>query len=148
MQRLASLFMSVFLAVVDPARKVMTYSNAGHEPVVIVQPHLPPQLLEPTAPVIGVFDDQHHLFRQETIDLWPGSLLVAVTDGITEMKTAAGEFFGVERLCECVEKLRNAEPFEIVDALIGEIGAFSGVPLRDDVAVLVARFGDQTTIRG
>jgi sigma-B regulation protein RsbU (phosphoserine phosphatase) len=143
----AESFASVFLAVVDPTRKMMSYSNAGHEPVILVNPHLPPQLLAPTAPVIGVFDDQHHLFRQETVDLWPGTLLVAVTDGITEMKNEAGEFFGIERLCDCVDDLREADPAAIVDALIGEIGAFSGAPLRDDVAVLVARFGDSSARR-
>lgn len=133
-------FASVFLGIVDSHRRVMTYANAGHEPIYIVHPHHDPCVLEPTAPIIGVFDDQHHLFRQETIDLWPGSLLVATTDGVTEMKSPGGEFFGMERLTECIQKLRNEEPAEVVEGIVRELRLFSEGPLLDDVAILVARF--------
>jgi len=133
-------FASVFLGIVDSHRRVLTYSNAGHEPVIVVHPHLDPYLLRPTAPIIGVFDDQHHLFRQENIDLWPGSLLVATTDGVTEMKNPEGEFFGVERLMECVRRARDAEPEDVVSAIVREVKFFSESPLRDDIAILTARF--------
>ena len=133
-------FASVFHGIVDVHRRVMTYSSAGHEPVIVVHPHLDPHVLKPTAPVIGVFDDQHHLFRQENIDLWPGSLLVATTDGVTEMKNPDGEFFGMARLLACVQDARDLEPSDVVDAIVGEIGRFSQGPLRDDAAILVVRF--------
>jgi sigma-B regulation protein RsbU (phosphoserine phosphatase) len=132
-------FASVFLGIVDPHRRVMTYASAGHEPVIVVHPHLDPHVLPPTAPIIGVFDDQHHLFRQEMIDLWPGSLLVATTDGATEVRNGSGEFFGIERLVDCIARNRDAEPNAIVDATIREISSFSSA-WHDDVAILVARF--------
>jgi serine phosphatase RsbU (regulator of sigma subunit) len=133
-------FASVFMGIVDPKRRVFTYSSAGHEPVVLVQPHQEPKLLPPTAPIIGVFDDQHHLFRQESTELWPGSLLVATTDGATEVRNSEGEFFGTERLMACVGRHREASPSAIVDAILKEIAQFSADAWHDDVAVLVARF--------
>src|SRR5579872_4061981 len=50
-------FASVFLGIVDPKRRALTYSSAGHDAVILVHPHLSAKLLGPTAPVIGVFDD-------------------------------------------------------------------------------------------
>lgn len=133
-------FASVFLGIVDPTRRVMTYCSAGHEPVVIVHPTHAPRALPPTAPIIGVFDDQAHLFRQATTDLWPGSLLVAATDGVTEMRGPANEFFGTERLLRCIDEHREASPKGIVDAIVTEISRFTSEPWHDDVAILAARF--------
>jgi serine phosphatase RsbU (regulator of sigma subunit) len=133
-------FASVFLGIVDHKRRVFTYSSAGHEPVVLVHPHLEPRLLPPTAPIIGVFDDQHHLFRQESTDLEPGSLLVATTDGATEVRNSEDEFFGTERLISCIGRHRGSSPTEMVDSILAEIAQFSAGAWHDDVAVLVARF--------
>ncbi|MBV8602933.1 MAG: serine/threonine-protein phosphatase [Candidatus Eremiobacteraeota bacterium] len=133
-------FASVFFAIVDSRRRTMTYACAGHEPAFLVHPHMDPQVLAPTAPIIGVFDDQHHLFRQETVDLWPGSLLVAATDGVTETRGADGSFFGIDRLHECVSAHRDEQPSAIIDAILERSEAFSRSGWHDDVAILAARF--------
>jgi sigma-B regulation protein RsbU (phosphoserine phosphatase) len=133
-------FATVFLGILDPHRRMMTYSSAGHEPVIMAHPHVEPVVLAPTAPIIGVFEDQHHLFKQEAIALWPGSLLVATTDGVTEVRNSEGELFGIERLLDCVTRLRDAHPSAIVDGIIEEISKFSKTPWQDDLAILVARF--------
>ena len=133
-------FASVFLGVVDPRRRTMTYASAGHEPVVLVHPHDEPRVLDPTAPLIGVFDDQHHLFKQETVDLWPGSLLVMTTDGVTEARSASGDFYGMDGLLRCIVRERDAEPTTIVDAILRDVAAFSPFELRDDIAIVTVRF--------
>jgi sigma-B regulation protein RsbU (phosphoserine phosphatase) len=133
-------FASVFLGVVDPKRRSMTYSSAGHEPAILVHPHSEPQVLEPTAPLIGVFDDQHHLFKQETVHLWPGSLLVLTTDGVTEARSADRDFYGIDGLLNCVRRERDAVPTAIVDAILNDIAGFSPDALRDDIAIVAVRF--------
>jgi phosphoserine phosphatase RsbU/P len=133
-------FASVFFAIVDSHRRILTYASAGHEPVVLIHPHLGPKVLAPTAPIIGVFEDQHHLFRQESLELWPGSLLVATTDGVTEMRNALGEFYGMDRLLACIERSRNDEPGELVDRISRDVRDFSAGGWHDDVAILSARF--------
>jgi serine phosphatase RsbU (regulator of sigma subunit) len=133
-------FASVFLGVVEPRRRSMTYASAGHEPIILTQPFAEPRVLPPTCPIIGVFDDQHHLFKQEIVDLLPGSLLVMATDGVTEARNAAKELFGMERLLACVRENRHAAPAAIVDAIIAATEQFVPDGLQDDVAVLAARF--------
>ena len=134
-------FASVFLATVDPERRVLTYASAGHEPVFIVQPQGGVEILKPTAPLIGVFDDQHHLFHQGNVRLERGTMLVATTDGLTDARNQDGEFYGMRRLLAAVEKHQKAAPNNVVEAILGEAGAFCGGSWQDDVAILVARFG-------
>jgi serine phosphatase RsbU (regulator of sigma subunit) len=134
-------FASIFFAVADPLRRTLSYANAGHEPVLIVSPAGEVTVLKPTAPLIGVFDDQHHLFRQESIAIQEGAILIATTDGVTEARTPDGDFFGMERFVAAVEASRNESPEGIVKRVIDDVRAFSDGRLRDDIAIVAVRFG-------
>jgi sigma-B regulation protein RsbU (phosphoserine phosphatase) len=103
-------------------------------------PGQPARTIEPTAPLIGVFDDQHHLFKQSYVDLPPGTIFVATTDGITEARNPAGEFFGMAGFIDVIEAHAHGSMEQIVAALIEEARTFSADRLRDDIAVVAARF--------
>lgn len=134
-------FASVFFGVVDSSRRTMSYASGGHEAAAICVPGAKPRLLDPTAPLIGVFDDQHHLFKQAHVELPPGSILVATTDGITEARSPEGEFFGVDGFLSVVEEYVDAPTEAIVQALLDRSAAHAGSrAIRDDIAVLAARF--------
>jgi sigma-B regulation protein RsbU (phosphoserine phosphatase) len=133
-------FASVFFGMVDSTRRIMQYASGGHEAAVIVVPGERARTIEPTAPLIGVFDDQHHLFKQGYVDLPPGALFVATTDGITEARSPDRTFFGMEGFIEIVETLSEAPVEEIVSTLIERARAFTDDQLRDDIAVVAARF--------
>ncbi|GAC1575590.1 MAG: hypothetical protein NVS3B7_08090 [Candidatus Elarobacter sp.] len=133
-------FASVFFGMVDMSRRMMTYASGGHEAAAIVVPGEPALTLEPTAPLIGVFDDQHHLFKQTFVELPPGTLFVATTDGITEARAPDRSFFGMEGFLATIEELAEAPTELVVRELIERARAFSADNLRDDVAVVAARF--------
>ncbi len=134
-------FASVFFGVVDVTRRSLSFASGGHEAAALLVPGDSPRLLDPTAPLIGVFDDQHHLFRQVHVELPPGALLVATTDGVTEARSDDGAFFGIERFLEIAAELAEAPPQTIVESLIERAAGHAGERgLRDDIAVLVARF--------
>jgi serine phosphatase RsbU (regulator of sigma subunit) len=133
-------FASVFFGLVDVSRRFMQFSSGGHEPVAVIVPGERARVIEPTAPLIGVFDDQHHLFKQAHIELPPGAVFVATTDGITEARSPAGEFFGMEGFIEVIEANANAPVEQIVQELIARASAFTHDNLRDDIAVVAARF--------
>lgn len=133
-------FATLFFGLVDAKRKIITYTNAGHEPVIMVQPDGSVEILAPTAPIIGVFDDQHHLFRQEVILVSAGSLFIAATDGVTESRNDVGEMFGMARLIDVVVANRNEELKNLVDRVIEESQLFAGGRVKDDVAIMAARF--------
>ena len=77
-------------------------------------------MLDITAPLIGVFDDQHHLFKQALRISRAGSLLVATTDGVTEARNADGQLFGLERFVALVSECRDLPEAAIVDRILHE----------------------------
>ncbi len=134
-------FASVFLAIVDKDRRAMSYASAGHEPVILWRPGRKVEVLAPTAPLIGVFDDQHHLFKQRHLEIEPGTVLVATTDGVTEARSADGRFFGIERLVATVTRaVRTAASMDdVLGAVLDEVHEFAGGRLHDDIAALAVR---------
>jgi sigma-B regulation protein RsbU (phosphoserine phosphatase) len=133
-------FASVFFGVVDATRRILQYASGGHEPVAIIEPGGKAHVIEPTAPIIGVFDDQHDLFKEHYVELPPGTTFVATTDGVTEARSPQGAFFGMEGFIQVIEA-NAAQPVEaIVHALIDRTREFTNDRLRDDIAVVVARF--------
>jgi serine phosphatase RsbU (regulator of sigma subunit) len=132
-------FATVFVGLLDVGRRSMSYASAGHEPVILCHPHQRPALLEPTAPLIGVYDDQHHLFRQSVIDMIPGSLLIATTDGFTEARNAQREFFGTDRLLDAVAGSAHLPVSEIIASLLEQLEHFTAGQIHDDIALLAAR---------
>jgi sigma-B regulation protein RsbU (phosphoserine phosphatase) len=132
-------FASVFFGYVDVTRRIMQYASGGHEPVAIIVPGERARTIEPTAPLVGVFDDQHHLFKQSFVDLPPGTVFVATTDGITEARSSNRSFFGIDGFISVIEEFADAPCETIVKALIARASAFSNDNLRDDIAVVAAR---------
>lgn len=133
-------FATVFFGLVDPKRKVLTYANAGHEPVIIVNPDKTVEWLGPTAPLIGVFDDQHHMFAQDVVRVSPGALLVATTDGITESRNQAGEMFGMDRFVDVVRANCDRDLKVLLDEVINAAQTFGRGRVVDDIAIVAARF--------
>ncbi|GAC1414149.1 MAG: hypothetical protein NVSMB64_24360 [Candidatus Velthaea sp.] len=133
-------FATVFFGLVDPKRKIMTYASAGHEPVIVIHSNRTVEVLAPTAPLIGVFDDQHHLFKQDVVTVFPGSVLVATTDGVTEARNSSGEMFGMKRFIEVVKTHFDGDLTLLIKAVLDETQAFSGTGIIDDMAILAARF--------
>jgi sigma-B regulation protein RsbU (phosphoserine phosphatase) len=133
-------FASVFFGMVDTSRRIMQYASGGHEAAAIIVPGERAYVIEPTAPLIGVFDDQHHLFKQGYVELPPGTLFVATTDGITEARAPDRTFFGMEGFLEVIEAHVNDPVDVIVEALINRAREFTSDHLRDDIAAVAARF--------
>lgn len=131
-------FASVFFGLIDPTRRLMTYSCAAHEPVLLLHPDGKVLALKTTAPLIGVFEDQHHLFKQSFVELQAGTLFVAATDGVTEARSDSGELFGMQRFIDSVQKSRTYDEITIVQRLLDDVEAFCSSRRRDDIAIIAA----------
>ena len=95
-------------------------------------------MLEVTGTVVGAFPVIH--YEEQTVEIRPGDLLIAYTDGITEPENAYGEEFGVERLTETVLRYQNTEPKEIVARIMEAVKHWStAAELPDDMTVVIAR---------
>jgi sigma-B regulation protein RsbU (phosphoserine phosphatase) len=74
------------------------------------------------------------------VDLEPGDLLVACTDGITEAMDPNGEEYGKPRLADSVCKCREQDTKEILRRILEEVDVHSrGGTHEDDRILLVMR---------
>ena len=83
------------------------------------------------------------IFDQISVPFEPGDLFLFFSDGITEMRSPAGELYGADRLAECVRMNRALEPRALVDAVRGAAVAFAqSDSLSDDLTCVAVRIGD------
>ena len=88
---------------------------------------------------VGARRDIRRGTMETALQLAAGDVMVLYTDGVTELRNAAGQEFGIERLSALLEVL-HAEPTErIKSALLDALRAWSSAP-DDDVTLLVARY--------
>ncbi|MGW7490666.1 SpoIIE family protein phosphatase [Streptomyces sp. NPDC054786] len=70
-------------------------------------------------------------------DLFPGDSLVLVTDGITEARSATGEFFDEQRLADALLPATSSGAAGLIGAVHAAVTAFAGRSTPDDQATLV-----------
>jgi len=88
--------------------------------------------------IVGLLPDVE--FECAAVELAPGDLLVACTDGITEAMDVGGDEFTRTRLAELVSNLRAGAPEEIMDAVLAEVDKHSrGGKHEDDRILLVMK---------
>ena len=88
---------------------------------------------------LGVLPDIRHACAEQQLTLGPGDLLVLHTDGMTEAMDGGGRRFGIERLCEEIERLRGLKPQVVIERLFDRVMSFAGPP-ADDVTLVVIRY--------
>lgn len=134
-------FVTLFLAHFDRADRMLTYSNAGHNPPLWWRAGPADGAvawLHPTGPAIGLVEQPE--FRFERIQLNSGDVVVFYTDGVTETHNEAEEQFGEERLAGLVRKNAGKSPAELVRVIKDAVKSFAGTTIpSDDTTILVAK---------
>ncbi len=128
-------FVTFFYSIIDSRTGRLTYSNAGHVPPILVRQNGSILRLESGGALLGVF--KSWAFEQGTIQLEKGDRLVLFTDGISELKDAAEEEFGEERLERLVVRNRTVPAALLKDRILAEIADFANGAFQDDVTVVV-----------
>lgn len=130
-------FATFCLGIYDEATGVLTYTNAGHPPPLLVR-RGDVIRLEIHGMVVGVLPSSP--YQESSLRLEQGDLLVCFTDGVTEPENEYGEMFGEQRLIEVVLKHAAGEPAEVVAAIEDAVCEWCGTrDLQDDLTLMVAR---------
>jgi sigma-B regulation protein RsbU (phosphoserine phosphatase) len=131
-------FVTMFLAVVDPHNNELSYVNAGHNPPVLVGAHNS-QLLTEGGPLLGVIPTPptYVTGRQTFIS---GDLLALYTDGVTEAGASRNEEFGLDRLIGVLSVCKRQTSSVILDTLVQSIQAHAHPhPPDDDHSLLIIK---------
>ena len=135
-----NMFVTLFSARIDLKTGRMEYCNAGHNPIIIVPPDSEPYFLKAKANLaVGLFGD--FPYEAESIDLKPGTRVVAYTDGVNEAEKADKSMYGNDRLLAYVSspKVRASATTEreVVEGLLESVTAFTdGNPQNDDITIM------------
>ncbi|QQS45800.1 MAG: SpoIIE family protein phosphatase [Acidobacteriota bacterium] len=134
------LLVTLVYALVDTETKTLHYSNAGHNPPLLVRASGKWKSLKTGGLLLGVFDKQS--YKSETLHLERGDVLFFYTDGLVEAHTAPPERqeFGDARILDFVLSHRHLKAQAIVDAAIDQIQEFTaGAHQHDDLTLVVVK---------
>lgn len=111
--------------------------NAGHPPPIVVSGSRFHQL-SPGNMALGLMPGVP--FDEQAIELQPGDLLVAYSDGVTEALNETGDFFGEDRLQAVLPALNGVSAREGGLRLLETIDRFTGDRrAHDDLSIIVLK---------
>jgi sigma-B regulation protein RsbU (phosphoserine phosphatase) len=130
-------YATLFLAHYDAASSVLTYSNAGQLPPLVLSRDGKVRRLDQGGTVVGLMDGMH--YDEDRFKMEPGDIVVAYSDGVTEPENDFGEF-GEERMMEVVSRYRD-QPLHMISAQVMQaLDAWIGAAEQpDDITLVLAR---------
>jgi len=130
-------FISLFLAIIDPEKKLFHYCNAGHHPPLLFNVHSKEMnWLHPTGPAIGLGANSD--FESRSITLQPGDFILMYTDGLVEAQNASREEFGDNRLASSLLKHHHITCDSLLKMVRNDAFTFAG-QFQDDVTLLAIK---------
>ena len=114
----------------------MKYSNAGHEPPIIVRGDCQPEILPvPEGFLLGVEEESRYQTMETVLE--PEDTAILYTDGVTEAVNASGELYALANLLETVRYCSSPGAAEISKEILQSVKRFSsGIAQADDITVL------------
>jgi phosphoserine phosphatase RsbU/P len=134
---LADQYATLFYGVFDEPTCTLRYVNAGHNPPIVVRQNHSIIRLETGGAPVGIFPSW--AYEEGRVQLCPGDLLIAYTDGVTEAVDPVGEEWGLEGLRKAVNASGAQSPDDIACSIFRSMDEFSRGRQTDDATVLVAR---------
>ena len=130
-------YATLFLGIYDGRSHKLTYSNGGHLPPILISRDGAVRRLEAGGTVVGLFDNM--TYDEGSVEMHPGEILVAYSDGVTEPENEFGEF-GEERLIDLVSANRHAPLVQISEAVTSAVDDWIGDHEQpDDITLVLAR---------
>ena len=130
-------YATLFLAHYDVATAMMTYSNAGQLPPLVLSRDGQIRRLDKGGTVVGLMDGMQ--YEEDRFHMQPGDIMVAYSDGVTEPENDFGEF-GEERMMEVVARYRDQPLHVISGQVMLALDAWIGAEEQpDDITLVLAR---------
>jgi sigma-B regulation protein RsbU (phosphoserine phosphatase) len=131
-------FVTLFLGVLDPQSGALVYSNAGHNPPILLRAAEPEQvvLLRNTGMPLGV--EESALWPARQVQMASGDVLVMYTDGVTDAEDVDGAWYELDRLEAVVKRSRGGTAQAVRDAILADVQRFTRNAVQaDDMALVV-----------
>jgi len=118
----------------------LVYANAAHPPFLLHRREEGrTDVIEQPGHLLGAMPKMEYEECRTTIS--SGDTLFVYTDGLTDRRTAAGEFYSIDRVARLLENAGEIEVGELYDRIYADICSFATTEeFKDDIAFVVTRF--------
>lgn len=139
-QNESSMFVTLFVGILDLQSGLMTYCNAGHNPPVMVKSNGEAYFMhvEKNLPV-GIFKE--FVYKNEEIHLDLDSKLFCYTDGVVEAENIAKEIYTDEKLIESISEHHSYCVKGMTEHILESVSLHAhSVEQSDDITILVINY--------
>jgi len=131
-------FVTAFYGILDATNRTLAYSNAGHNPPLLIDGDGKARFEERGGVPLGMFRDSRYYEYFATIE--PGQILVLYTDGVTEAMNSQNEEYGKDRLVEAALRGRDLSARELIDFIHRDVMDWTdGRGAHDDVTFFIVK---------
>lgn len=127
-------FITAIYGILDSTNRTFVFSNAGHNPPMLIKPDGDFKYVEYGNLPLGMFRDIR--YHQHFIRFERDQVMVVYTDGITEAANESGEEFGRERFAKSVLQCIGLPAKEMIDHIRKDVADFTERKFLDDDGTL------------
>lgn len=129
---------SLFVARLDPASGTLDYCSAGHPPTLLLRASGETEPLSEGGMLLGMSADA--LYRRGRVELGPGDIVLAYSDGVIEARNDDDQDFGCERLEAHLRGARRGSADMLLFSVLAALQDFAAPhALADDTSLVVIR---------
>ncbi|MCP4548346.1 MAG: SpoIIE family protein phosphatase [bacterium] len=170
-----NMFATFVYCLLDTNNANLTLTNAGHNPPILLRKNGSVLMLETGGLILGMLPKMS--YKQETVHMDPGDVLILFTDGITEAEVTIvsddldvaadgaadsvaadddvdevvddSNMYGEERLLQVLKDKAHLSAIEIREAILKSVNSFTkGSPQSDDITLVVIKRQDVQAVEG
>lgn len=131
-------FITAIYGILDSTNKTFVFSNAGHNPPLLIKPDGEYRFVEYGDMPLAMFDDAR--YHQHFIRFEPGQVMVIYTDGITEAANPSGEEYGPERFADRILDGIHLPARRLIDHVrVGVADFCEQSSLADDATLFIVK---------
>ncbi|MDT4955653.1 MAG: phosphoserine phosphatase RsbU/P [Acidobacteriota bacterium] len=131
-------FVTAFYGVLDASNKTLAYTNAGHNPPLVMNADGTAHFIERGGLPLGMFRNTRYYEYYQSVE--PGQTLVLYTDGVTEANGVGGEEYGRDRLEEAVRANRHLSAKDLITAIQQDVLVWTeGRGASDDMTFFIIK---------
>ncbi len=127
-------FITAIYGILDGTNRTFVFSNAGHNPPMLIKPDGEYKYVEYGDTPLGMFHEAR--YHQHFIRFEQGQVMVIYTDGITEAANEAGEEYGNDRFAASVLECIDRPAKQMIDHIRKDVADFTERKFLDDDGTL------------
>jgi len=131
-------FVTAFYGVLDASNRTLAYTNAGHNPPLLMNADGTAHFMERGGLPLGMFRNTRYYEYYQAIE--SGQILVLYTDGVTEAQNPKGEEYGRDRLEKAVRANRNLSARDLITTIQQDVDSWTdGRGASDDMTFFIIK---------